>query len=183
MDTPESQQRQRVIPDTTQRKLEGFCLNTPLTLSQALGAEVRVYAVRSLVLLSSPFVVLMQRVLFLRMQTPTLGKDLQHGKEQPSEQPAAAQSGSRHRLANISNLPNSPRAAAAAPDSYGLGRDDEQPQEMDCHPQSAVPLGWQQKQPYAVCGRPERKRPAQQVHFAAGEQLLSEAGVTLSRSI
>lgn len=40
VDTPASQQRQRLIPDTTLCKLEGFCLNTPLTLSQALGAEV-----------------------------------------------------------------------------------------------------------------------------------------------
>lgn len=41
VDTPESQQRQRAIPDTTQRRLEGFCLNTPLSLSQAQDAEVR----------------------------------------------------------------------------------------------------------------------------------------------
>lgn len=39
--TPDSEGLQRPqIPDTTQRRLEGFCLNTPLTLSQAAAAEV-----------------------------------------------------------------------------------------------------------------------------------------------
>jgi hypothetical protein len=40
--TPDSEGLHRPqIPDTTQRRLEGFCLNTPLTLSQAAAAEVR----------------------------------------------------------------------------------------------------------------------------------------------
>lgn len=40
--TPDSEGLQQPqIPDTTQRKLEGFCLNTPLTLSQCAAAEVR----------------------------------------------------------------------------------------------------------------------------------------------
>lgn len=41
VDTPDSDDRpQRAIPDTTQRRLEGFCLNTPLTLSQQAQQEV-----------------------------------------------------------------------------------------------------------------------------------------------
>lgn len=41
VDTPDSQRRAHSIPETTQRRLEGFCLNTPLTLSQGGGDEVR----------------------------------------------------------------------------------------------------------------------------------------------
>lgn len=41
IDTPESDDRpQRAIPETTQRRLEGFCLTTPLSLSQAAEQEV-----------------------------------------------------------------------------------------------------------------------------------------------
>ena len=41
IDTPDSDDRpQRAIPETTQRRLEGFCLSTPLSLSQAAEQEV-----------------------------------------------------------------------------------------------------------------------------------------------
>lgn len=44
IDTPDSDDRpQRAIPDTTQRRLEGFCLSTPLSLSQAAQQEVRAH--------------------------------------------------------------------------------------------------------------------------------------------
>ncbi|WIA15838.1 hypothetical protein OEZ85_012593 [Tetradesmus obliquus] len=90
--TPDSEGLHRPqIPDTTQRRLEGFCLNTPLTLSQAAAAE-----------------------------TPTFGKDLQQNKQQQDghqqqhaagacvAEAAAAPPQQGHRLANISNLPPSP---------------------------------------------------------------------------
>lgn len=41
VDTPDSEDRpQRAFPETTQRRLEGFCLSTPLSLSQTALQEV-----------------------------------------------------------------------------------------------------------------------------------------------
>eukprot|EP00878_Enallax_costatus_P023466 GHUV01024961.1.p1 GENE.GHUV01024961.1~~GHUV01024961.1.p1 ORF type:complete len:592 (+),score=201.36 GHUV01024961.1:824-2599(+) len=111
------------------------------------------------------------RLLWLHVQTPTLGKHPQHEIVCKAEPKAAAtagiSSGSRHRLANISNLPASPRAASAAPDSYAFGTADDQLQDFGCL-QSPGTMQRQQLHLQLQPGKQQRRRQGPQVHFAGG---------------
>ncbi|KAF8059373.1 PMA1 [Scenedesmus sp. PABB004] len=190
VDTPESQQRAGFIPDTTQRRLEDFCLSTPLSLSQAAGVEVGARARAAPPLLwparrrhgaRADRAAAPARPL---LQTPTLGtKGPQQAAQQAAQQQPASrgkdggsgQAGGapRHRLANISNLPPSPLRSPARDEGDAAAMDcSVQPKQRPASAQQAQQAQQQQQQP----ARPQRgRRPGQPMFL---RELMSPAATT-----